>query len=129
MKKKKNEGLFHGTFLGKGFTGDHGKIFLCIIPSQIIEFPISVEEIISTYNSLKNKDGKVVVQSCGQGVNESGGGYTTAIISSLKEFAEYCKYFVIFLFFTFANSLLAGYCIYDLYFLLKNIIKKGLKNV
>ena len=62
-----------------------------IIPSQIIEFPISVEEIISTYNSLKNKDGKVVVQSCGQGVNESGGGYTTAIISSLKEFAEYCR--------------------------------------
>lgn len=62
-----------------------------IIPSQIVNFPMSKEDIIYTYNNLKNKDGKVVVQSCGQGVNESGGGYTTAIISSLTEFAKYCQ--------------------------------------
>lgn len=62
-----------------------------IIPSEVL----SVSEIIKTqnfekiYEQIKNvKNGKVVVQKCGEGYHESGGGKSTYIVESLEQFKE-----------------------------------------
>ena len=61
-----------------------------IIPQEIVHFPMNSSDIEGVYSSLMNNDGKVVIQNCGPGVNESGGGHSTTIINSFEEFAEYC---------------------------------------
>lgn len=58
-----------------------------IIPQTIISEPQSKESLQDIYEQFKSKDGKVVVQNCGPGVNESGGGYSTIIVSSYDDFA------------------------------------------
>ena len=63
-----------------------------IIPSEIIRHakPLSVDESAQLYAQYASQEGKVVVQYCGEGCNEKGGGYSTRVIESLEEFTAVC---------------------------------------
>ena len=62
-----------------------------IIPSEVVQFPQSIDELTELYKTLSSEDGRVVIQSCGPGVNESGGGYSTNIVSSFEDFINVCS--------------------------------------
>ena len=59
-----------------------------VIPQTLVTDKPSDKDIQNIYEQFKNEDGKVVVQNCGPGVNESGGGYSTIIASTLEDFAD-----------------------------------------
>lgn len=61
-----------------------------IIPSEIVQFPQSIDELTELYEMLRSEDGRVVIQSCGPGVNESGGGYSTNIVNNFEDFMNVC---------------------------------------
>ena len=64
-----------------------------VIPSQIIKQtrPLTDVESEALYNQYASQEGKIVVQYCGEGNTEKGGGYSTRVISSYEEFAEVCS--------------------------------------
>ncbi len=62
-----------------------------IIPQTLVSQPQSSEHLKQIYDDFKSEDGKLVVQNCGPGVNESGGGYSTIIVSSYEAFADLFK--------------------------------------
>ena len=61
-----------------------------IIPSKVLRGTKPLTELEATvlYEKLKSEEGRIVIQACGEGVTEKGGGKTTEIVSSLKEFKE-----------------------------------------
>lgn len=59
-----------------------------IIPQTLITSPQSQDALQKIYEQYKSEDGKLVIQNCGPGVNESGGGHSTIIVSSYEDFAE-----------------------------------------
>lgn len=61
-----------------------------IIPSEIFKVndTITNGNCEDVYNRLKNEDGKIVIQKCGEGNLEAGGGKSTYIINSLDEFKK-----------------------------------------
>ena len=61
-----------------------------IIPSAIIKGaePLSEMECYAIYDRLKSKDGKIVIQRCGEGNTEVGGGKSTEIVENLKDFIK-----------------------------------------
>jgi len=61
----------------------------CFIPSEIVKADsLDAAQISSLYQTYKNQDGKVVIQSCGSENFESGGGKGTSIVFSESEFAQ-----------------------------------------
>ena len=63
-----------------------------IIPSKVIRHskPLSNEQVENLYETYASQDGKLVVQYCGEGCTEKGGGYSTRVVSSLEEFQAVC---------------------------------------
>ena len=63
-----------------------------IIPSKVIRHsnPLSNEQVENLYETYASQEGKIVVQYCGEGNNEKGGGYSTIVVSSLEEFKSVC---------------------------------------
>ena len=63
-----------------------------IIPSKVIRHnkPLSTEQVESLYETYASQEGKIVVQYCGEGCNEKGGGYSTRVVGSLDEFKDVC---------------------------------------
>jgi len=61
-----------------------------IIPQTLIGFPQPTTNLIDAYDKLKDENGKVVIQACGPGNNESGGGYSTKIVESAEELLSVC---------------------------------------
>ena len=63
-----------------------------IIPSKVIRDnkPINSEQAQELYETYASQEGKIVVQYCGEGCNEKGGGYSTRVVSSLEEFQAVC---------------------------------------
>ena len=63
-----------------------------IIPSEIIRHnrPLSDEQVATLYETYAAQDGKIVVQYCGEGCTEKGGGYSTRVIDSFEEFVSVC---------------------------------------
>ena len=61
-----------------------------IIPTKLLRGtkPLSDAEATFLYEKLKSEEGKIVIQCCGEGVTERGGGKTTEIVSSLKDFKK-----------------------------------------
>ena len=64
-----------------------------VIPSQIIRETRPLEEVESTalYDMYASKEGKIVVQFCGEGCSEKGGGYSTMVIDNYEDFAKVCS--------------------------------------
>ncbi len=62
-----------------------------IIPQEIVHFPEAKGQLEYLYEKYKSQDGKIVIQACGPGISESGGGYSTKIIRSLEELQQVCK--------------------------------------
>ena len=63
-----------------------------IIPSEVIRHNRSLtsEEAQALYEQYADADGKIVVQYCGEGCTEKGGGYSTRVIGNYEEFASVC---------------------------------------
>ncbi|MBQ3493803.1 MAG: hypothetical protein IJA69_00125, partial [Clostridia bacterium] len=63
-----------------------------IIPSEVIRHDRSLtsEEAQALYEQYADADGKIVVQYCGEGCTEKGGGYSTRVITSYEEFEGVC---------------------------------------
>ena len=64
-----------------------------VIPSQIVRQtrPLTEVETEALYNQYVSQDGKIVVQYCGEGNTEKGGGYSTRVITNYEEFAQVCS--------------------------------------
>ena len=63
-----------------------------VIPSEVIRHskPLSNEQVENLYETYAAQDGKIVVQYCGEGCTEKGGGYSTRVVNSLEEFQAVC---------------------------------------
>ena len=61
------------------------------IPTELIKEDKTTFELMEMYKKLMDNTGRVVVQSCGPGVSEIGGGHSTVIAKSFTEFYEACK--------------------------------------
>ena len=63
-----------------------------IIPSEVIRHnqPLTAEQAAGLYEQYVSQDGKIVVQYCGEGCTEKGGGYSTRVIDSFEEFVSVC---------------------------------------
>ena len=63
-----------------------------VIPSEVIRHnkPLSAEQAANLYEQYVSQDGKIVVQYCGDGCTEKGGGYSTRVIDSFEEFVSVC---------------------------------------
>ena len=63
-----------------------------IIPSKVIRDNKSInsEQAQELYETYASQEGKIVVQYCGEGCNEKGGGYSTRVIDNLEEFQSVC---------------------------------------
>ena len=61
-----------------------------IIPSQMIKTydPLTSIQSKFLYEKYANEDGKVVIQYCGEGCTEKGGGYSTIVIDNLDDFRK-----------------------------------------
>jgi len=64
-----------------------------IIPSQVIRETRPLEQVESQalYDMYSSKEGKIVVQFCGEGCSEKGGGYSTMVIDNYEEFEKVCS--------------------------------------
>ena len=62
-----------------------------LIPSTIIKEQAGCIELALMYKQLKDDEGRVVIQACGPGVNDIGGGHSTVIASNFMEFYDACK--------------------------------------
>ena len=62
-----------------------------LIPSTIIKEQASCSQLALMYKELKDENGRIVIQSCGPGVNDIGGGHSTIIATSFKEFFDACQ--------------------------------------
>ena len=63
-----------------------------IIPSKVVRHSksLTAEQSKDLYETYAAQDGKIVVQYCGEGCSEKGGGYSTRVINSLEEFQAVC---------------------------------------
>ncbi len=63
-----------------------------VIPSQVIREtrPLTEVEADALYAQYASKDGKIVVQYCGEGCSEKGGGYSTKVFDNFEDFAGAC---------------------------------------
>ena len=63
-----------------------------VIPSEVIRHaePLTAEQSQQLYETYASQEGKIVVQYCGEGCTEKGGGYSTRVISNYEEFASVC---------------------------------------
>lgn len=63
-----------------------------IIPSKVIRHnkTLSTEQVENLYETYASQEGKIVIQYCGEGCNEKGGGYSTRVVSSLEDFKNVC---------------------------------------
>ena len=61
-----------------------------IIPSKVIRNnkPLTAIQSEFLYSSLADEQGRIVIQECGEGNTEQGGGHSTEIATSLEEFQE-----------------------------------------
>lgn len=59
-----------------------------IIPSQMVKTldPLTTAQSKFLYSKYADQDGKVVIQYCGEGCTEKGGGYSTLVIDNLEDF-------------------------------------------
>ena len=63
-----------------------------VIPSEVIRNnqPLNAEQAQELYETYASQEGKIVVQYCGEGCTEKGGGYSTRVLTSYEEFASVC---------------------------------------
>ena len=63
-----------------------------VIPSEVVRHanPLTEQEIDDLYTKYVSQDGKIIVQYCGEGCTEKGGGYSTRVVTSYEQFKEVC---------------------------------------